>query len=140
MINDQFTIGALAKASNVNVETIRYYQRIGLLPTPARDYGRIRRYTGENLKRMRFIRRAQHLGFSLDEIRLLLGLADDRHCAETRELAEAKLAMVEEKMADLAAIQRTLKALIMSCTTTTGGRGCPIIDSLEEDGPPQSAY
>jgi transcriptional regulator, MerR family len=84
MINDQFTIGALAKASNVNVETIRYYQRIGLLPTPARDYGRIRRYTGENLKRMRFIRRAQHLGFSLDEIRLLLGLADDRHCAETR--------------------------------------------------------
>ncbi|ARU30971.1 hypothetical protein CAP31_04255 [Sulfuriferula sp. AH1] len=140
MINDQFTIGALAKASNVNVETIRYYQRIGLLPTPMRDYGRIRRYTGENLKQMRFIRRAQHLGFSLDEIRLLLGLADDKHCTETRELAEAKLAIVEEKMADLAAIQETLKALITSCTTTTGGRGCPIIDSLEEDEPPQSAY
>lgn len=133
MHSDQLTIGALAKASSVNVETIRYYHRIGLLPTPERDYGRIRRYTSDSLQRVRFIKRAQRLGFSLDEVARLLGLADDVHCAQTRSLAEQKLAVVDEKMADLAAIQDTLRALIASCAQSTGGRGCPIIDSLVED-------
>lgn len=130
MSNTEFTIGALAKASNINVESIRYYHRIGLLPAPQRVHGQIRRYTEDSLKRIRFIKRAQRLGFSLDEIRLLLGLADDQHCAETRELAERKLTIVEEKMADLAAIQSTLKTLIASCAETSGDCGCPIIDNL----------
>ena len=136
MMKDELTIGALAKAGNVNVETIRYYQRIGLLPVPERSYGTIRRYTGDSLKRVHFIKRAQRLGFSLDEIRLLLGLADDKHCTETRELAEKKLAIVADKMADLAAIQQTLQKLIASCGQAAGGQGCPIIDSLGEDGLP----
>lgn len=136
MIKNELTIGALAKAGNVNVETIRYYQRIGLLPVPERSYGTIRRYTGDSLKRVRFIKRAQRLGFSLDEIRLLLGLADDKHCTETRELAEKKLAIVADKMADLAAIQQTLQKLVASCGQMTGGHGCPIIDSLDEDEQP----
>lgn len=135
MHSDQLTIGALAKASSVNVETIRYYHRIGLLPTPERDYGSIRRYTSDSLKRVRFIKRAQRLGFSLDEVARLLGLADDVHCAQTRSLAEKKLAVVDEKMADLAAIQDTLRALIASCAKNTGARGCPVIDSLVEDSP-----
>ncbi len=135
MHSDQLTIGTLAKASNVNVETIRYYQRIGLLPTPDRDYGSIRRYTSDSLKRVRFIKRAQRLGFSLDEVARLLGLANDVHCAQTRSLAEKKLAVVDEKMADLATIQDTLRVLIASCAKSTGGQGCPVIDSLVEDSP-----
>lgn len=136
MINDKLTIGGLAQASNVNVETIRYYQRIGLLPTPERKYGSIRRYTNDSLKRVRFIKRAQRLGFSLEEIARLLGLADDAHCAETRTLAEQKLVIVEEKMADLAAMQQMLKTLVTSCAQMSGGHGCPIIDSLGADEQP----
>ena len=88
------TVGQLARAAAVNVETVRYYQRIGLLPLPGRDYGSIRRYLADDLKRIRFIKRAQKLGFSLDEVALLLGLSDGRHCAQTKALAEKKLAVV----------------------------------------------
>ena len=133
MINNQLTIGGLAKASDVNVETIRYYHRIGLLPTPERDYGSIRRYSSDSLKRVRFIKRAQRLGFSLEEVSRLLGLADGTHCGETRDLAKKKLAIVEEKMADLALIQNTLKALIHSCELGSDGQGCPVIDRLVSD-------
>jgi MerR family mercuric resistance operon transcriptional regulator len=132
MINDQLTIGALAKASDVNVETIRYYQRIGLLPTPERSYGSIRRYNHDSLKRVRFIKRAQRLGFSLDEVRLLLGLADGTHCTETRSIAQHKLVLVEDKLADLMAIQTALKHLILACENKPDSCGCPIIDSLNE--------
>lgn len=132
MSGDHMTIGALAKASGVNVETIRYYHRIGLLPTPQRDYGSIRRYAGDSQKRVRFVKRAQRLGFSLDEVALLLGLADGEHCAETKSIAQRKLELVEEKLSDLAAIQAALKRLIQSCKSEPGGHGCPIIDSLNE--------
>ena len=127
------TIGALAKASGVNVETIRYYHRIELLPLPKPETGSIRRYGRDSFKRVRFIKRAQTLGFSLDEIALLLGLADGKHCAETKHLAEKKLVMVEEKLADLAAIRKALKTMVAACGKGRGGRGCPIIDSLIED-------
>jgi len=132
MSNHQLTIGALAKACSVNVESIRYYHRIGLLPTPARDLGSIRRYTDDSLKRVHFIKRAQRLGFSLDEVALLLGLADGEYCAETKSIAQRKLELVEEKLSDLAAIQTALKRLIRSCQHTPGGQGCPIIDSFKE--------
>ena len=127
------TVGQLAQAAAVNVETVRYYQRIGLLSFPDRDYGSIRRYLADDLKRIRFIKRAQKLGFSLDEVALLLGLSDGRHCAQTRVLAEKKLTVVEEKIADLEAIQKALKGLVAMCSKGSRGCGCPIIDVLIED-------
>ena len=127
------TIGQLAQTAGVNVETIRYYQRIGLLSLPRRNYGSIRRYLADDLKRVRFIKRAQTLGFSLDEVALLLGLSDGKHCAATKVLAEKKLTMVEEKMADLAAIQKALKGLVAKCSSGSRGCGCPVIDALIED-------
>lgn len=127
------TVGQLARAASVNVETVRYYQRIGLLPLPSRDYGSIRRYLADDLKRIRFIKRAQKLGFSLDEVALLLGLSDGKHCAETKALAQTRLAVVEEKIADLAAIQSALKGLVAKCTKGSRGCGCPVIDALIED-------
>ncbi len=129
------TVGQLARAAAVNVETVRYYQRIGLLPLPGRDYGSIRRYWADDLKRIRFIKRAQKLGFSLDEVALLLGLSDGRHCQETKVLAQNKLAMVEEKIADLEIIQKALKGLVTKCSKGSRGCGCPIIDALIEDEP-----
>jgi len=125
-----FRISELAGAAGVHVETIRYYQGIGLLPRPRRERGRIRRYAADDLKRVRFIKRAQALGFSLEEIALLLGLSDGKHCAETKILAEKKLAMVEDKVHDLAAIQRALKELVAKCAKGSRKSGCPIIDAL----------
>lgn len=127
------TSGQLAESAGVNVETIRYYHRIGLLPLPRREFSSIRRYSGDDLKRVRFIKRAQALGFSLDEVALLLGLSDGKHCAETQALAERRLIMVAAKIADLAAIQKALKGLVTQCSKGGRGRGCPVIDALVED-------
>ena len=127
------TIGHLAQSAGVNVETIRYYQRIGLLSLPKRNYGSIRRYSADDLKRVRFIKRSQALGFSLDEVALLLGLSDGKHCAETKALAERKLTTVDEKIADLTAIQKAIKGLVTQCSKGSRGCGCPIIDALVDD-------
>ncbi len=127
------TVGQLARAAAVNVETVRYYQRIGLLPMPRRNYGSIRRYLAEDLKRIRFIKRAQKLGFSLDEVALLLGLSDGKHCAQTKVLAQTRLAVVEEKITDLVAIRKALMGLIAKCSTGSRGCGCPVIDALSEE-------
>lgn len=124
------TIGQLATIGGVNVETIRYYQREHLLPTPKRINGSIRRYGEKELNRLLFIKRAQVLGFSLTEITLLLQLAEGEHCAETQVLAEKKLAMIKQKLADLLAIESVLKKLISACREGKNGCGCPIIDSL----------
>ena len=123
-------ISELAWAAGVHVETIRYYHGIGLLPRPRRDQGRIRRYAADDLKRVRFIKRAQALGFSLEEIALLLGLSDGDHCAETQALAEKKLTMVAGKINDLAAIEKALKGLVTECSKGSRKFGCPIIDAL----------
>lgn len=124
------TIGQLAATGGVNVETIRYYQREKLLPTPRRVHGAIRRYGGEDLKRLLFIKRAQVLGFSLAEITLLLKLSEGEHCKETQALAEKKLTTVEQKLADLRAIESVLTKLISSCRRGKNGCGCPIIENL----------
>ena len=123
-------ISELANEAGVHVETIRYYQGIGLLPRPDRAHGRIRRYGADDLKRVRFIKRAQALGFSLEEIALLLGLSDGDHCAETQALAEKKLAMVEGKINDLTAIEKALKGLVTECSKGSRKSGCPIIEAL----------
>jgi MerR family mercuric resistance operon transcriptional regulator len=129
-------IGHLAERTGVHLETIRYYQRLGLLPTPERDYGSVRRYGEDAVNRLRFIKRAQGLGFSLDEVKLLLELSVGEHCAETRTFAEQKRRLVEKKIADLRGIQAALDKLIRACGTGRKGRGCPIIESLAGDTAP----
>lgn len=123
-------IGALAEKTGLHLETIRYYQKLGLVPMPKRAYGTVRRYGEDTVSRLRFIKRAQALGFSLDEVKLLLELSVGEHCAETRTFAEQKRQLVEKKVADLRAIQSALDRLIRACRTGRSGRGCPIIESL----------
>jgi MerR family mercuric resistance operon transcriptional regulator len=127
-----FKIGQLAEMAGVHLETIRYYQRLGLVPMPRRAHGTVRRYGEDAASRLRFVKRAQSLGFSLDEVRLLLELAEGQHCAETRTLAERKLGLVQKKIADLRGIQGALNNLIRACGTGGRGRGCPIIESLSQ--------
>ena len=129
----EMKIGLLAEQSGVHVETIRYYQNLDLLPKPARAHGSVRRYGAEAVQRLRFIKRAQGLGFSLEEVKLLLDLSAGEHCAETRTFAEQKRRLVEKKIADLKSIQATLDKLIRACGTGRKGRGCPIIDDLLGD-------
>jgi MerR family transcriptional regulator, mercuric resistance operon regulatory protein len=126
------TIGQLAEAAGVSVETVRYYQRRGLLREPARPLGGIRRYSLGDVKRIRFIKRAQQLGFSLEEVGKLLQLEDGRSCRETERLAEQKLALVEARIADLQRLRKTLKELIGRCEAGRGTITCPIIASLTE--------
>ena len=133
MENDlhSLTVGALAKAAGVNVETIRFYQRKGLLPVPARPYGSIRRYNQADLARMTFIKSIKHLGFSLEEVGHFLELADGTHCEEVSSLAEQKLQDVREKMADLARIEATISELVRACHARKTNLSCPLIDTLQ---------
>src|SRR5437870_2365442 len=130
-------IGRLAKRTGTNIETIRYYERVGLLPAPARSQGGYRLYGTEHLKRLNFVRRARALGFSIGEVRTLLRLADERRrpCAEVRVVAEAHLRDVRAKLADLRRMERVLKATVAGCAE--GRRSdCPVIEALYRDGNP----
>ncbi len=124
------TIGALAAAAGVNVETIRFYQRTGLLAEPARDYGRIRRYAERDVSRVRFVKSAQRLGFSLDEVSGLLRLEDGSHCDEARAMAEQKLEDVRSKLRDLRRIESALATVVADCGERHGTISCPLIASL----------
>lgn len=130
--SNKLTIGVLADAAEVNVETIRFYQRKGLVPEPERPYGGIRRYTDTDLGRVRFIKASQRLGFSLDEVGELLKLEDGTHCEEARDLAEHKLQNVREKLADLRRIETALSQLVARCGSARGAVKCPLIASLQE--------
>lgn len=125
-------IGQLAAEAGVHVETVRYYQQLGLVPQPGRARGAVRRYGDDALARLRFVKRAQALGFSLDEVKLLLELSGGAHCGETRALAEQKKRLVAGKIADLRAIEAALDKLIRACRSESAGRGCPIIESLSK--------
>jgi len=129
-LNEQLSIGALAKAADVNVETIRYYQRRGLLDEPSKPLGGHRRYAAAAAARVRFIKRAQQLGFTLEEIRELLLLEDGQGCREARLLAERKLELIETRIADLARMRRMLRGLIAECVEGKRPRSCPIIATL----------
>lgn len=126
-----WTIGNLGKATGTKVETIRYYERIGLLAKPDRTEGNYRVYGRDSVDRLSFIRRARALGFSLDQVRALLALAGDgeRDCARVDALAQEHLREVEDKIADLEALRRELGALVQSCR---GGvvADCGIIEAL----------
>ena len=126
------TIGSLADAADVNLETIRFYQRRALMPEPIRAQGSIRRYGADALARVRFIKSAQRLGFSLDEVAHLLKLEDGTHCTEARSLAEQKLVDVSAKLADLHRIELVLKQLVQRCASARGAVKCPIIESLQQ--------
>jgi MerR family mercuric resistance operon transcriptional regulator len=128
----ELTIGALARLAGVNVETIRFYQRRGLLAKPRRRYGTIRRYGQEDLARLRFIKAAKHLGFSLDGVTALLKLEDGTHCAQARVLAEEKLEDVRNKLADLRNIESVLAEMVRNCAVSEGKIRCPLISSLQQ--------
>jgi MerR family mercuric resistance operon transcriptional regulator len=128
----QYTIGRLAQAAGVNVETVRYYQRRRLLPVPARRVRGFRYYGGETLERLRFVRRAQAVGLSLEEIRQLLGLDRRRACGTTRALAAQRLAVIEAKLRDLTILRDALTALVQECDER-GGSSCPILTRFSRD-------
>jgi Cu(I)-responsive transcriptional regulator len=125
------SIGELATATSTKVETIRYYERIGLLLPPARTGGNYRAYARRHLERLSFIRRGRDLGFSLNEVRELLRLSDDhnRSCAEVDRIARTHLTEVERKLADLAALGAELRQLIGQCQHGTVAE-CRIIEAL----------
>lgn len=129
--SENLTIGAFAKAGGVNVETIRFYQRKGLLPEPDKPYGGIRRYGKVDVTRVRFVKSAQRLGFSLAEVAELLRLEDGAHCDEASSLAERKLQDVRERIADLARMETVLSELVRACHARKGNVSCPLIASLQ---------
>lgn len=133
---NDLTIGSLAAAAGVGVETVRFYQRRGLLREPAREYGRVRRYTRDDGARIRFIKSAQRMGFSLTEVEGLLQLDDGRHCDEARHAAERKLALVRVKLADLERIEVALVTLVEACDAASGEIRCPLIDALQHEEMP----
>ena len=130
-----FGIGALSQRTAVNIETIRYYEKIGLLPSPPRTEGGHRLYPDAHLKRLIFIRRSRELGFTLDEIRNLLGLVEGGYtCAEVQGAALAHLKNIRRKIADLRRMERTLAETTARCEGGTTP-DCPIIDVLSGEQP-----
>jgi MerR family mercuric resistance operon transcriptional regulator len=127
----ELTIGMLAAQTGVNIETIRYYERIGMIPAPRRSPGGQRRYEEDHLRRLSFVRRCRELGFPLGEIRALLGLVDGGQysCTEVREFALRQLDAVRQRIADLRVMERTLDAMAASCAEGIIP-DCPIVDAL----------
>ncbi len=128
-------IGGLATQAEVNIQTIRYYERRGLLPEPERSASNYRVFTGDTVRRVRFIKRAQDLGFTLTEIKELLELraAPRSCCQDVRERSEAKIKDIEEKVRTLQGMKKALSKLVRACS----GRGpvteCPILDSMDSE-------
>lgn len=124
------TISKVAKELSINIETVRFYERRGLITQPPKPDTGYRHYPEDTVNRIRFIKRAQELGFTLDEITNLLSL-NDRPCSQVQDLAEHKLSAVKEKMADLRRLEKALKALLAQCQSNDDDNHCPIIDSLQ---------
>lgn len=125
-----FTIARLAAAAGVHVETIRYYQRRKIFPRPTPATGSVRRYTGEDVERLRFIKRAQSIGFTLAEIETLLKLRARRSCRATRELAATKLHDVDMRINELQQLRGELADLVASCDANAEDTTCPVIERL----------
>ena len=129
----------LAAAANVNIQTLRYYERRGLLPEPGRLASGYRDYGPDSVRTVRFIKRAQQLGFSLEEIAQLLDLADGgpENCDATRALATEKLAELEAKIASLSAMRDALLQLVATCERPRSTRQCPILTAIRDDASEQ---
>ncbi len=132
MTESGYTIGQFAAAAGVNPQTVRYYQRRGLLSQPPKPADGYRRYPAEALERLRFIKRAQGLGFTLDEIGYLLELADGR-CADVQALARAKRNDVAHRIADLTRVRAALDDALAACARGDPDAHCPLIDALARD-------
>lgn len=130
--NVHIQIGELARRSGCNIETIRYCERVGLLPAPRRSAGRYRPYAAADIRRLGFVRRARQLGFTLDQVSALLTLADRSvpdACDEAHQLAARHLTEVRSKIIDPKVIERILADVVARCVAS-GTQGCPIIDAL----------
>jgi len=125
------TIGRLADAAGVNVETIRYYQRIGLINEPEKPVQGFRKYSHQSIEQIKFIKRAKQLGFSLQEIADLLALGSGQ-CSGVRKRAEQKRDKIQKQIQDLQTLQTTLDLLIRACRTGNSKKKCPIVESLLE--------
>lgn len=123
-----YTIGQLAAEAGVNVETIRYYQRRKLFPEPKRSHGRVRRYASAEIERLRFIKCAQRLGFTLKEIDELLVLLNPMSCSQTRTIAAAKLALLDERIREMKKLRKEFTSLLAACDANADDSRCPIIE------------
>jgi MerR family mercuric resistance operon transcriptional regulator len=133
----EIRIGVLSRLTGCNIETIRYYERIGLLPPPPRSMSRYRLYGPENVRRLVFVRRSRELGFSLDGVRALLALSTKRNrntCAEVRQLAADHLADIQAKIVDLRTLERALADAVRRCDAGEPP-DCPLIDALADSAP-----
>lgn len=133
---DPMSIGALSKQSGVNIETIRYYERISIMPAPARSTGGYRMYAPSHLKRLIFVRRGRELGFGIEELRELLRLVDGHAytCAQIHELTLEHVASIRRKIADLRRLQRVMNEMAAQCSGDQVPE-CPIIDALFDAQP-----
>ena len=127
----RMSIGTLATTARVSVETIRFYQRKHLLAKPVRTRGEIAYYTAQDVRRVKFVKAAQRLGFTLEEIRDLLALEDGRHCQDVRNMALTKLRDVQDRIALLRSVESTLEQLIAGCRDTENKGCCHLIASLQ---------
>lgn len=133
---EEMTIGRLAKAAGVNVETIRYYQRRGLIEEPQKPLGGQRRYPGSALNALAFVRRAQQLGFSLDEVKELMGLTETSDCSAARIIAERKQEVLSSRIAELERMRKQLNTFIAACKRNKDRRPCPMVVALwKKDAP-----
>lgn len=130
-----YTIGQAAREADVNIETFRYYERRGLVPEPPRSQGNYRLYPGETVRRVRFVKRAQELGFTLNEIRDLLALRESAEatCDDVRVQAVEKVRDIEEKIRSLKAMREAISTLVNRCPGEGPVGACPIIESLEPE-------
>lgn len=131
------TIGRLAARAGVNLETIRYYEKIGLMPAPGRTDGGHRLYEPDHARRLAFIRRGRELGFGIEDIRTLLGLAEPqrRSCDEVRAIASGHLQDVRTRIADLTRLEDLLAQTVDQCLAEGTGPACPVLNLLEEPRP-----
>ena len=131
-------IGHLSEQTNCKIETIRYYERIGLLPTPARSDGGYRLYDETHLRRLSFIRRSRELGFTIEEIRGLLDLVDggDYTCSDVKAITMGHVESIRQKIADLKKLEKTLSGIASKCSGGTKPE-CPIVDALYESKIPK---
>ncbi len=134
----ELTIGRLAEAAGVNVESIRYYQRIGLIEEPVKPQQGFRKYPVRAVEHIKFIKRAQQLGFSLHEIAELLELGEG-HCRDVRKRAEKKRDKIEGQIRDLQALHDTLSQLIGACRAGKNAHQCPIVEALLKQDTPANA-
>ncbi len=137
-------IGALAERTGTNAPTIRYYEQVGLLPLPGRQQGNQRRYGDDDVRRLTFIRRCRDFGFSIEQVRTLVSLVQDRSrsCTEARDIARTHLAEIRAKLAELKALETSIAQFIRTCDAQCiGGPGpdCTILDDLAASGPAASA-